>query len=93
MKKVLKISGIVLLAIIVIIVIIGLVIYVKKSNKINENYALLGEEAKEISIGSKVFRDLNKNGKLDIYEDSGASIEDRVNDLIGQMKKRQEPCS
>ena len=85
MKKVLKISGIVLLAIIVVIVIIGSVIYVKKSNKINENYALLGEDAKEISIEGKVFRDLNKNGKLDIYEDSGASIGDRVYDLIGQM--------
>lgn len=90
MKKVLKISGIVLLAIIVIIVIIGTVIYVKKSNGINENYALLGEEAKEISKDGKVFRDLNKNGKLDIYEDSGAAIEDRVNDLIGQMTMEEK---
>lgn len=33
----------------------------------------------------QTFRDLNKNGKLDIYEDSRQPIEARVNDLLGQM--------
>jgi beta-glucosidase len=32
-----------------------------------------------------VFRDLNKNGKLDIYEDPRQSVEARVEDLLGQM--------
>lgn len=32
-----------------------------------------------------VFRDLNKNGKLDIYEDSRQPIEKRVDDLLSQM--------
>lgn len=31
------------------------------------------------------FRDLNKNGTLDVYEDINAPIEDRINDLISQM--------
>jgi beta-glucosidase len=31
------------------------------------------------------FRDLNKNGKLDIYEDPRQPIESRVEDLLGQM--------
>ena len=31
------------------------------------------------------FRDLNKNGKLDIYEDSRQPIQSRVADLLGQM--------
>lgn len=31
------------------------------------------------------FRDLNKNGKLDVYEDSRQPIEARVEDLLGQM--------
>jgi beta-glucosidase len=31
------------------------------------------------------YRDLNKNGKLDIYEDPRQPIEDRVEDLLGQM--------
>jgi beta-glucosidase len=35
--------------------------------------------------GNKPFRDLNKNGKMDIYEDPKANIENRVADLISQM--------
>ncbi|CAG1010944.1 beta-glucosidase [Anaerolineales bacterium] len=31
------------------------------------------------------FRDLNKNGKLDVYEDPRQPIESRVEDLLGQM--------
>ena len=31
------------------------------------------------------YRDLNKNGKMDVYEDVTATIEDRVNDLLEQM--------
>lgn len=31
------------------------------------------------------FRDLNKNGKMDVYEDSSAPIDGRVNDLLSQM--------
>jgi len=31
------------------------------------------------------YRDLNKNGRLDPYEDSRRSIEERVDDLLGQM--------
>src|ERR1700744_5686995 len=31
------------------------------------------------------YRDLNKNGKLDIYEDSRQPIEDRVQDLLKKM--------
>ncbi len=30
-------------------------------------------------------RDLNKNGKLDVYEDPNAPVEDRVSDLLSQM--------
>ncbi|MFN3136245.1 MAG: glycoside hydrolase family 3 N-terminal domain-containing protein [Allomuricauda sp.] len=33
----------------------------------------------------KAYRDLNKNGKLDVYEDINAPIEDRIDDLIAQM--------
>ena len=31
------------------------------------------------------YRDLNKNGKLDIYEDPRQPVESRVEDLLGQM--------
>ncbi|CAD5270884.1 MULTISPECIES: glycoside hydrolase family 3 protein [unclassified Imperialibacter] len=31
------------------------------------------------------YRDLNKNGKMDVYEDSSAPVEERVSDLLAQM--------
>src|SRR5882672_7685675 len=31
------------------------------------------------------WKDLNKNNKLDIYEDTSRPVEARVNDLLGQM--------
>ena len=37
------------------------------------------------TIDGYTFRDLNKNGKLDIYEDARQPVEARVNDLLGQM--------
>lgn len=36
------------------------------------------------------FRDLNKNGKLDIYEDRRRSIDERVEDLLGQMTVKEK---
>ena len=51
----------------------------------SRDYALLGPEAPKIEINNKVYRDLNKNGKLDTYENPEAQIEDRVEDLINQM--------
>ncbi len=36
------------------------------------------------------FRDLNKNGKIDIYEDLSQSTDDRVDDLIGQMNLEEK---
>jgi len=41
--------------------------------------------AMAIGPGSGGFRDLNKNGRLDVYEDPTQPIEARVDDLLGQM--------
>lgn len=43
-----------------------------------------------LESGDKVFRDLNKNKKLDIYEDSDQSIEARVEDLLSQMNLEEK---
>jgi len=85
MKKALKIIGIVLIAIILIIL-VGFQIYATGKAKQAKNlYAQLGEEAPKITVDGNSYRDLNKNGKLDVYEDSRADLEARVSDLIGQM--------
>ncbi len=36
--------------------------------------------------------DFNKNGKKDIYEDSSASVEKRLDDLLGQMTMEEKTC-
>jgi len=36
--------------------------------------------------------DLNKNGRMDVYEDSAASIERRVADLLSQMNLAEKTC-
>ena len=84
MKKFLKVFGIIL-ATIILVVAGGFKLFsVSKSNQANKIYEQLGEEAPVLTIQGKTYRDLNKNGTLDIYEDSGAEIENRVKDLLGR---------
>ena len=49
------------------------------------NLSLLGKEAPTLTQNGITFRDLNKNGKLDPYEDPRRPIEERVEDLLQQM--------
>lgn len=50
-----------------------------------KNRALLGPEVTTLFENGHTYRDLNKNGKLDPYEDSRLPIEERVEDLLSQM--------
>jgi len=47
--------------------------------------ARLGPRAPIVHQDGQAFRDLNKNGKLDPYEDPRRPVEERVEDLLGQM--------
>jgi beta-glucosidase len=49
------------------------------------NMTRLGPEAPVLQVDGLSFRDLNKNGRLDPYEDRRRPIEERVEDLLGQM--------
>jgi len=46
---------------------------------------LLQRSSHLITTNNYTFRDLNKNGKLDVYEDTRQPVEARINDLLGQM--------
>jgi len=85
MKKALKIIGIILGSIIGILILLVLVFSAVKGKAAKELYAQLGEEAPELTVDGYTFRDLNKNESLDVYEDSRAELEARVEDLLGQM--------
>lgn len=58
-----------------------------------DNLALLGEEAPILEQGGVTFRDLNKNGTLDVYEDPRAGIEDRVDNLLSQMTLEEKAAT
>ena len=49
------------------------------------NLSRLGPEAPILTVDGLQFRDLNKNGVLDIYEDPRQPVEARVEDLLSQM--------
>lgn len=44
---------------------------------------------KILEEGNLRFKDLNRNGKLDVYEDWRKSLEERVNDLANQLSKEE----
>ena len=90
MKKFLKILKYLFFLTLGVLIIGTLVIYISKSSKSKKNFALLGEEAPMLSKDGISFRDLNKNGKLDIYENPNASIYDRANDLVSQMNMKEK---
>ena len=89
MKKTLKILGYTIVSIIglIILLVVGTFLYLKISagNIERKSKALEYAEVKTLTIDGFTFRDLNKNGKLDVYEDSRKPIDERVSDLLSQM--------
>lgn len=43
-------------------------------------------------IYHKTWIDLNKNGRMDIYEDRNAPVEKRIDDLLSQMSTEEKTC-
>ena len=62
-------------------------------NKSNANISLLFPRSQDLEVEGMKFRDLNKNGKLDIYEDNRQSIDARVDDLVSQMTLEEKAGS
>lgn len=85
MKKLLKYLAIFLGALLVLIIVAAGIFLINKSSQSKANMSLLGDEAPTLTLKGVTFRDLNKNGTLDIYEDVNAPLEDRVQDLVSQM--------
>jgi beta-glucosidase len=50
----------------------------------------LGPEAPTLTVDGIPFRDLNKNGRLDPYEDHRRPIEERVRDLLSRMSLEEK---
>ena len=89
MKKFFKILlytvGSVLGLLILLILVFWLYMGISSRTAVNTCEKLQSGEARTLTVDGFTFRDLNKNGKLDIYEDSRKPVDERVNDLISQM--------
>jgi len=85
MKKVVKIISITAGAILGLAVLVLVGFIIKWNLEAKNNLAKLGDEAPRLTESGIPYRDLNKNGKLDPYEDKRLTIDKRVNDLMAQM--------
>ena len=93
MKKFLTVLKYFILAILLLGIIGFATIYYLKSSASKDNMSLLGDEAKNITHNDLQLRDLNKNGKVDIYEDPNADIDARVDDVVRQMNLKEKAGS
>ncbi len=85
MKKTILIIGKILLGIIALILICFIIISIRFNRISSKNMKLAGPEAPVLEENGYSFRDLNKNGGLDVYENSRQEIDKRIENLISQM--------
>ena len=90
MKKFFKILRNIFFAMLVIGILTSLFFYIKWNRASSANLKLLGEAAPTLTENSFKYRDLNKNEQLDAYEDSRLPIEQRVENLVGQMNLEEK---
>lgn len=85
MTKVLKLLAMLLFGLITLIVLTILYFFISYKLTSSNNLNAVGEPAPTLTEANHTYRDLNKNGSIDIYEDSRRSIDERVTDILEQM--------
>ncbi len=85
MNKFLKIFLYILGAIVLIGIVVVIGFKIHFNNKSKQFLSQAEPEAPTIIDRGFHLRDLNKNGSLDVYEDFRQPLEDRIEDLLGQM--------
>jgi len=90
MNKALKIFGYVVLGLVVILLGLYGFYYFSRTIPVNSAKEKMGPPADTLTVDGMAFRDLNKNGSLDPYEDRRLPLEKRVEDLLSQMTVREK---
>jgi beta-glucosidase len=85
MKKGLKVLGYILGGLVVILLVLYGIFAYGRISTIHAARDKMGRLADTLHVDGLAFRDLNKNGKLDPYEDRRQPTAVRVDDLLGQM--------
>jgi len=84
MKKLFKYFGYGALSLVIVGVLFAANLVLQPYDKMRI-YLSLGAEAEELISDGVTYRDLNKNRRLDVYENAQAAAVDRVEDLLSQM--------
>ena len=84
MKKIFKYSGYGVLSLILVATVFTANLLLQPYDKLRI-YLSLGPEVEVLTSDGLAYRDLNKNQRLDIYENTQASASERVEDLLEQM--------
>jgi beta-glucosidase len=90
MKRLFKVLLYICGGLLLIAVLILAYVFMSASIKSANIMAKLGPQAPTLAIDGQSFRDLNKNGTLDPYEDRRLKVEQRVDDLISQMTLKEK---
>lgn len=85
MKKVFKVLGYFVLFIVIVLILLFVSYYFSRSGPVQDALAKLGPPADKLLVDGQPFRDLNKNGELDLYEDYRTETTNRVEDLLSKM--------
>lgn len=85
MRKLFKVVAYFFLTLLLLILVIVIGFHIHYSMQHAKYMKKAGPEAPSLSIDGLTFRDLNKNGILDVYEDYRQEIEARISDLLAQM--------
>ncbi|MEO1487097.1 MAG: glycoside hydrolase family 3 N-terminal domain-containing protein [Bacteroidota bacterium] len=93
MKRFVKIIGKIFGSLILVLLLTLLAFWIKWKVQASSNMDLAFEEAPTLTNNGREFRDLNKNGKLDIYEDKSADINARIDDLLSRMTLEEKAGS
>ena len=83
--RILKTIGYILLALLGVITAVVAAFILKQKQTVKRAQSKLTGEATVVNSNGRSFRDLNNNGRMDIYEDPTRPIDERVEDLLGQM--------
>ncbi|MEL7249292.1 MAG: glycoside hydrolase family 3 N-terminal domain-containing protein [Bacteroidota bacterium] len=93
MKQFLRILKRLALGLLLLVVLVSGFFYAKWKWTSHRNHNLLGERALILTVDGYSYRDLNKNGQLDPYEDKRRSTEVRLDDLLSQMTLEEKAGS
>jgi beta-glucosidase len=90
MRRLFKFIFYALLAVIVIILSVSAYVFISSYLASTRNMDKLATEAFLLDNNGYTYRDLNKNKKLDVYEDSRQPLTARVDDILSQMNLEEK---